>query len=117
MSNYRLLSHPGSVRLVDRLVADGLVERRAGKDRRSVALFLTNEGAALREELLAGRLKAVRPFVEVLEDTQKSALRDTLSAMLKALDPSDEDRQSLCRLCDNRVCTHCPIPAQFPEAS
>ena len=29
------LSHPGTVRLIDRLVADGLVERSEGKDRRA----------------------------------------------------------------------------------
>ncbi len=32
------LSNPGAVRLVNRLVADGLVERREGRDRRAVAL-------------------------------------------------------------------------------
>lgn len=110
------LSHPGTVRLVDRLVADGLVERRAGKDRRAVALHLTSKGAALREDLLAGRLRAVRPFVEPLDDPDQAALRDTLRAMLKALNPSDEERQALCRMCDNRVCTSCPIPARFHEA-
>ena len=32
------LSHPGTVRLVDRLAEDGLVERRKTKDGRAVAL-------------------------------------------------------------------------------
>jgi MarR family transcriptional repressor of emrRAB len=40
------LSHSGTVRLVDRLVSDRLVERRPGKDGREVALHLTAKGAA-----------------------------------------------------------------------
>ena len=111
------LSHPGTVRLVDRLVKDGLVERRQGEDRRAVALHLTPKGSALREELLSGRLAAVRPFVEVLPEAERAALRDTLRAMLSALDPSDAERQTLCRMCDGRVCTDCPIPADFRETA
>src|SRR6195952_628579 len=34
------LTHSGAVRLVDRLAAAGLVERRLGADQRSVALWL-----------------------------------------------------------------------------
>ncbi|MEM7702913.1 MAG: MarR family transcriptional regulator [Pseudomonadota bacterium] len=110
------LSHPGTVRLVDRLVKDGLVERQKGQDRRAVALHLTPQGSALREQLLSGRIAAVRPFVDALGDDEQTALRDTLAAMLMALNPNDEERQSLCRMCDNRVCTNCPIPAHFHEA-
>jgi DNA-binding MarR family transcriptional regulator len=51
------LSHPGMVRLVDRLVADELVERQVGRDRRAVALFLTPKGHEARETLLAGRVR------------------------------------------------------------
>ncbi|MEO0420497.1 MAG: MarR family winged helix-turn-helix transcriptional regulator [Pseudomonadota bacterium] len=109
------LSHPGTVRLVDRLVKDGLVERKKGQDRRAVALHLTPQGSALREQLLSGRLAAVRPFVEALPKPERETLSETLRSMLKALEPSDEERQSLCRMCDNRVCTNCPIPAQFHE--
>lgn len=110
------LSHPGTVRLVDRLVRDGLVERQKGADRRAVALHLTPRGEVLREELLSGRLATVRPFVEALPVAQREALRGALRAMLSALEPSDEERQSLCRMCDNRVCVDCPIPARFHEA-
>ena len=38
------LSHPGAVRLVDKLVSDGLVERGPGRDGRQVALQLTKRG-------------------------------------------------------------------------
>ncbi len=107
------LSHPGSVRLVDRLVADGLVERRAGADRRSIALFLTPAGAALRERLLKGRLAALRPLLQPLGDDEQAMLGALLAKLLAGLPSSDADRCHLCRLCDDRVCTDCPIPAAF----
>ncbi len=54
------LSHPGTVRLVDRLVSDGLVERRKGRDKREIALYLTDAGHAAREALLEERLASIR---------------------------------------------------------
>ena len=60
------LSHPGMVRLVDRLVADELVERQVGRDRRAVALFLTQKGHEARETLLAGRLAAIKSMLSPL---------------------------------------------------
>lgn len=48
------LSHPGTVRLVDRLANAGHVARSlAPHDRRTVALNLTEEGQACRAALLA----------------------------------------------------------------
>jgi MarR family transcriptional regulator, negative regulator of the multidrug operon emrRAB len=107
------LSHPGSVRLVDRLVADGLVERRQGRDRRAIALHLTDRGDSLREELLAGRLASIRPLLSPLTGSEQAALAGLLHKMLASLDATDAQRCSLCRLCDDRVCTDCPIPADF----
>lgn len=107
------LSHPGAVRLVDRLLADGLVERRKGRDRRAIALHLTDAGMALREDLLVGRLAAIRPLLEPLTEPEQEALGALLHKLLAGMPTSDLDRCTLCRLCDDRVCTECPIPAAF----
>lgn len=107
------LSHPGSVRLVDRLVADGLVERRPGRDRRAIALYLTARGDAVREKLLAGRLAAIRPLLAPLTGREQEALAALLHKMLSSAETTDLERCHLCRLCDDRVCSNCPIPAEF----
>lgn len=107
------LSHPGSVRLVDRLVADGLVERREGRDKRAVALYLTRRGNGLRERLLKGRLAAIRPFLTPLTEQEQAVFTALLKKMLSGLGTTDLQRCTLCRLCDDRVCTDCPIPADF----
>lgn len=108
------LSHPGAVRLVDRLVADGLVERREGHDRRAIALFLTRRGKSKREELLKGRLAAIQPLLAPFNDAEVEAFGGLLHKMLVAMNPSDIERVTLCRLCDDRVCSNCPIPATRP---
>lgn len=107
------LSHPGSVRLIDRLVADGLVERRAGADRRAIALYLTNRGHALREQLLKGRLATINALLASLTDSEQSQLASLLHKMLSSIDTTDLERCNLCRFCDDSVCTDCPIPANF----
>jgi MarR family transcriptional repressor of emrRAB len=107
------LSHPGVVRLVDRLVADRLVTRREGRDKRTIALHLTKQGMALREELLKGRLAAIRPLLEPLTGAEQDALAGLLHKMLSGMETTDQQRCNLCRLCDGRVCTDCPIPADF----
>lgn len=109
------LSHPGTVRLVDRLAADGLVERRSGQDRRAVALYLTAQGMAMREELLQGRLAALRPLIAPLSDSEQETLAGLLAKVLHAIAPDDHARCNLCRLCDDRACTACPIPASFRD--
>ena len=111
------LSHSGTVRLIDRLVADGLVERREGHDKRAIALFLTKRGKTLREKLLKGRLAAIRPILTTLDDDELEVLGNLLHKLLSSMDPTDMERRTLCRLCDNRVCTNCPIPAEIPGRS
>ena len=107
------LSHSGTVRLIDRLVADGLVDRRAGSDARSVALYATKPGKALREKILKGRLNSISPLTETLTDAEQRQLSTLLHKMLSSMETTDLERKTLCRLCDNRVCTDCPIPAEF----
>lgn len=107
------LSHPGSVRLVDRLVADGLVERRNGRDKRTIALYLTKAGYKLREKLLRERLAALRPLLTPLTKAEQQGLAVLLHKLLSSMETTDLERCNLCRLCDDRVCTTCPIPANF----
>ena len=69
------------VRLVDRLVADELVERQVGRDRRAVALFLTPKGHEARETLLAGRLAAIKSMLSPLGAEEEESLGLLLSRM------------------------------------
>ncbi|MTV16057.1 MULTISPECIES: MarR family transcriptional regulator [Bradyrhizobium] len=109
------LSHSGTVRLVDRLVSDRLVERRSGKDGREVALYLTATGAASRNELLASRISAVMSLLDVLSAAERKQLATLIRELLARQDTSEMDRFTICRMCDDRVCTNCPLPTSKGE--
>ncbi len=111
------LSHPGTVRLVDRLVADGLVERRQGRDKRAIALHLTERGEAMCRDLLQGRRSAIKPFVASLNKQEQGQLEALLRKMLICQEPTQAERRTLCRFCDQGVCTNCPIPADIPDGA
>lgn len=103
-------SHSGTVRLVDRLVSDHLVERRPGKDGREVALYLTAKGAARRKDLLLSRISAVKSLLDVLSPAETKRLGTLIRRLLAKQDTSEMDRFTICRMCDDRVCTNCPLP-------
>ena len=104
------LTHTGTVRLVDRLVADGLVERRAAKqDRRGVALHLTRAGAKARRMILSEREAVMQPLVAKLKKSDRAALAMLLEKLLKAAGRDDQHKLKICRLCDSEACGNCPI--------
>lgn len=104
------LTHTGTVRLVDRLMADGLVERRAAvRDRRGVALHLTGAGKAARRQVLAERGAVLQRLVAQLDSTEQAALAALLGKLLQAVGRDDTHKLRICRLCDGSVCRDCPI--------
>ena len=70
------LTHSGAVRLVDRLVEGGLVERRPGHDGRSLAIVLTASGRALSQKITAARANAVASALEGLRIEERRAPAD-----------------------------------------
>ena len=104
------LTHTGTVRLVDRLVADGLVERRAAaRDKRGVALHLTKAGLAARQDVLSEREAVMRPLISQLDAADQENLATLLEKLLKTVGRDDTHKLRICRLCDGEVCLGCPI--------
>ena len=107
------LSHPGVVRLADRLQARGLVERhRSGRDGRAVALRLTAAGRRSADAALAARADAIDAALETLDPGQRRALTPMLELMLGAQTTDSTASLVICRLCDPDVCGHperCPV--------
>jgi DNA-binding MarR family transcriptional regulator len=107
------LSHPGVVRLADRLQARGLVERRrSDRDGRAVALQLTAAGRRAADEALAARAGALDEALSVLDDRERRALEGMLERMLGIETTDVVASQVICRMCDPDVCGHpgrCPV--------
>ncbi|MBD2464206.1 MarR family transcriptional regulator [Oscillatoria sp. FACHB-1407] len=109
------LSHPGTVRLVDRLEAQGLVERRSGSDGRTLALFLTDAGSERRQAILAERRRQLQLALNALTSDEASQLTTFLEKMLTAMTTDEQRAFAICRLCDEAVCPgdRCPVEQQY----
>lgn len=119
------LSHSGAVRLVDRLVAEGLVERVGAQDGRAVSVVLTQGGRRTAERILQAREKALASALSALSGDEIDNLAAALDTMLAAVTlaraeersarTNDNDRPQpwLCRLCDFAACGrsegNCPV--------
>lgn len=107
------LSHSGTVRLVDRLAADGLVERRRGADQRSTALFLTPAGRRVARRLIARRAAEMQSLLGVLTVDQQAELSSLAAVILGELGRAPDAELRLCRLCDLEACGRtrgdCPV--------
>jgi MarR family transcriptional repressor of emrRAB len=106
------LTPSGGVRLVDRLVADGLVDRRRGRDGRSVLVSLTRRGRRVARAILTARAAAIDRILEPLDATQRGALEAVVAELLGAqaverihARTTTEPRGGwICRLCDQSAC-------------
>ena len=116
------LTHSGAVRLVDRLVAAGLVERRRGADGRSVALVLTAEGRRQARGAREARLATLDDVLAALDDQERQALAGILDKLVGAVVSHRLEARAagvdprggwMCRLCDLVACERddgsCPV--------
>lgn len=104
------LSHPGTVRLVDRMAADGLVTRkRSTTDGRAITLSLTDAGKTVEERILLSRREVLHDALSSLSSTELETF-STISAKLIAEMLTDEETAlKICRLCDIDQCNNCPV--------
>ena len=110
------LTHSGGVRVVDRLVGDGLAERRPGADGRSVALVLTPAGRRLAGQVRDARRQTLERVLDVLDDRERAQLSAILDKVVAGVAGVVERRLAaraaghippggwLCRLCDTVAC-------------
>jgi DNA-binding MarR family transcriptional regulator len=103
------LSHPGAVRLIDRLAGEGAIERRTARDKRAVALHLTAGGARRVRKIMADRRAALARTLRVLSPSERRMLDRLLAKMLRALPQSDAHALAICRFCEGDACDPCPV--------
>lgn len=94
------ISHPASVRMIERLTKKGLVNRvESETDRRVSIIDLTKEGTELAERILAARMQILSDALAKLDESRIQDLLRGLDALLTA---ALEDRESV-----KSVCLHC----------
>ena len=117
------LSHSGTVRLVDRLADEGLVERIGAQDGRAVSVVLTSSGRRVALRIRQARSKALTSALSALTSDEVDNLVAALDKMLttitlarakeRSAHPPDRPQPWLCRLCDFAACGrsegNCPV--------
>ncbi|WP_367401278.1 MarR family winged helix-turn-helix transcriptional regulator [Paraconexibacter antarcticus] len=105
------LSHSSTVRLLNRLVDGGLVERRAATDGRAVALHPTPAGQRRVEAALASRRAAMQDVLRRLDSEDVAHLERIAATLLESATTSPVAGAHLCRLCDQPSCPQdqCPV--------
>lgn len=107
-----LLTHSAVVRLVDRLVAAGTVERMtAPNDGRVVALRLTASGQALWRALLSERQVGLEFTLSVLSSEELHQFARLAGKVLGGSVRDADHARHLCRLCNYQICSDCPVEA------
>jgi DNA-binding MarR family transcriptional regulator len=105
------LSHSGTVRLVDCLEADGMVERKAGADARTAALHLTVAGRRQARAVLEARRAALAPALDLLSAAERAQFGRLTEKLLAGLTRDRQHSDHICRLCDLAACPddRCPV--------
>ncbi len=108
------LSHSRTVRVVDRLEADGLARRASDPvDGRSVLVHLTPAGRAAGRRVLAARAGMLEAALDGLGHGDRRALAALAERLLADATTGRRVAGGICRLCDARACGHddgrCPV--------
>jgi DNA-binding MarR family transcriptional regulator len=117
------LTHSGTVRLVDRLEAEGLVERVGAQDGRAVSVVLTRSGRRTALGIREARETSLMSALSALTSDQVDLLAAALDTMLttitharleeRATGGHDRRQPWMCRLCDFAACGRsegsCPV--------
>src|SRR5215212_4398021 len=118
------LTHPGAVRVVDRLVQAGYVRRAPGADLRSVSVELTATGRTRAQQIRVHRQEAMNTALAGFTDEQREQLAAACALLITNLTNQRLERRAvgarpvggaLCRMCDFDACGRpagrCPAAA------
>jgi len=107
------LTHSGAVRLVDRLAEIGLVNRAAGRDRRTTAITLTDIGRDMAAQITAARITVLERALAGLNEADRATLDRLAGSVLVSLKRGPGATRWICRLCDTNACGRytddCPL--------
>ncbi len=111
------LSHSATVRLTEKLAAQGFLTRSPGADKREVALALTAKGERMRKTILTAREEALSTILDGLTKQERKTLLPLLNKLLASLTVDAVSAGRMCRLCDDGMCGHdaCPVHRTYEE--
>lgn len=109
------LTHPGTVRLVDRLVEQAWVRRRQGPGR-TVRLEPTAAGRAAERRIAVAREEAVAEVLAGLSEQDIHVMAGLAEPVLAKTVENVDAMRRLCRLCNRDACEPCPAEGGATDA-
>ncbi|MEJ0008232.1 MAG: MarR family winged helix-turn-helix transcriptional regulator [Steroidobacteraceae bacterium] len=111
LRNTLTLSHSWTVRVVAKLEKAGLVNKKTGVDKRTVALFLTARGKRKVQGIVRARRRCLDEVLAVLPVKDQEKLTPMLEQMLAFLTDDFYSAEAICKLCEVDVCPQkrCPV--------
>jgi DNA-binding MarR family transcriptional regulator len=108
------LTHSATVRLIDGLVADGLVEREHVGGGPAVRPRLTETGEAEARRVLAARNEVIQWLVGDVTDAELSRITPIVERLLEKLTSDFNAGELICRLCELDACPQdrCPVASR-----
>ena len=106
------LTHSGAVRLVDGLVAQGLINRRkSDRDARAISLWTTPSGKRVASRVIAARAELLEPVLSSTSEADRKTIANLLETALAGLTSGTDSALSICRFCAEGVCRPlgCPV--------
>jgi DNA-binding MarR family transcriptional regulator len=107
------LTSSGTVRMVDKMVQEGYVERGPGADRRSTSIALTKAGRAAAKRVGEARTDVLHGALAGLSAEERAVLGTIMGKVLVGLMREPGAVRWMCRLCDTGVCRGaeggCPV--------
>jgi MarR family transcriptional regulator, negative regulator of the multidrug operon emrRAB len=105
------LTHSATVRVVDGLVADGLVERVPVGGGPAVRPEMTPAGQAEAQKVLAARHDVLDSLVATLSEAEIATFTELAERFLRMLTHDFKAGELICRLCELDACPQerCPV--------
>jgi DNA-binding MarR family transcriptional regulator len=107
------LTSSGAVRLIDRLEAEGHLQRAPGPDGRSRSVNLTRSGQQVAARVAKARAQVLDGILAEFSERDRRVLDELISRLLVQLIRGPGARRWMCRLCDTRACGReageCPV--------
>lgn len=104
------VSHPAAVKLVERLVASGLVVRSpCPEDRRRVCLGLSNLGQSVWNDVRARHQELVETALRRMGEESATRLLDLILSFVRASIDSVEQVKKVCLYCGVEHRPGCPV--------
>jgi len=107
------LTSSGTTRLLDRLIAVGLVRHGQSNDIRYRSLHLTDVGRRHAEQALRHRESEIQRSLVGLTQAERQTLEGLLAKLVEGLAGDQASGWRVCRLCDRKACLgppgRCPL--------